>query len=147
MGQPGYEFWDKRMLPALVKANKELETEIASKLFGVNMSCPACANIVLYGTPKNAAHQGCKYEFINKSGGQAVNTQAPMQSKFYLVWRSDSNQNSPKVQHLTRHDAVNEANRLAMLNIGVKFYVVESYYEVIAERPKLPAELHFKFIA
>lgn len=114
------------------------------------MDCIACISIRNHGYVYEAVHQGCQYDYSNKfsgSGGQAVNTQAPTQSKFYLVWRSDSNQNSPRVQHLTRHDAVNEANRLARENVGIKFYVVESYYEVIAERPKPPVELHSKFIA
>ena len=45
-------------------------------------------------------------------------------------WMVVGNGNSPKVRHATKSLAVQEAERLAKLNPGTNFYVVESVFVV-----------------
>ena len=50
-------------------------------------------------------------------------TVSPPAPPFWMVW--DPKGSRPKVQHPTRAAAVDEARRLAGVNPGVEFYVLE----------------------
>lgn len=52
---------------------------------------------------------------------------------FWLVW-SPNGDRSPSFKHLTEADAEREAERLADLNPGREFYVVQPTYHVVAQR-------------
>lgn len=52
---------------------------------------------------------------------------------FWLVW-SPNGARSPTVKHRTEAEAEREAERLADLNPGREFYVVQPTYHVVSQR-------------
>lgn len=59
-------------------------------------------------------------------------------STFWMVY--GEGKGVPTRKHETREEAVNEAQRLAKLNVGTKFYVLFAQMQVTADEPVVKVE-------